>query len=205
VLMGGGGYIPFDDTTCIVDMCNYFTWFAEDESCGRCTTCHGGTQRLTEILRRIQSGGGRLGDLDLMHMIADTLRWSNCVHGQAAPTCVSNGLKNFRDEFLVHIQERRCPAQVCRGLIQYEVVPERQAEAGPGAAICPTGAIRQNSAGEYAVDQSLCIKCDACRERAPGAIRVVDAFEKPAARIRPGEPLPVIAAPVRTPLPVGGD
>ena len=205
VLMGGGGYIPFDDTTCIVDMCNYFTWFAEDESCGRCTTCHGGTQRLTEILRRIQNGGGRLGDFDLMHMIADTLRWSNCVHGQAAPTAVANSIKAFRDEFMIHIQERRCPAQICRGLIQYEVVPERATEAGPGAAICPTGAIRQNTAGAYYVEQGLCIRCNACKERSPDAIRVVDAYARPAAPIQEGEPIAVIAAPVRTPQPVGGD
>lgn len=195
VLMGGGGYIAFDDTTCIVDMCNYFTWFAEDESCGRCTTCHGGTQRMTEILRRIQDGGGRLGDIDLMHMIADTLRWSNCVHGQAAPTAVSNCLKAFPDEFMAHIQERRCPARVCRGLIRYEVAPERVREAGPGAAVCPTNAIKRDTDGAYFVDQALCIKCNACKERSPDAIRVVDAHARPAPRLQRGEAIPVIAAP----------
>jgi NADH:ubiquinone oxidoreductase subunit F (NADH-binding)/(2Fe-2S) ferredoxin len=197
VLMGSGGLISFDDTTCIVDLCNYFTWFAEDESCGRCTTCHGGTQRLTEILRRIQDGGGRMGDINLMHMLGDTLRWSNCVHGQAAPTAVQNCLKNFLDEFLVHIQEKRCPAQVCRGLIRYEIDPAHDREAADAAAICPTGAIKENQ-GRYAIDQGLCIKCNACKERSPDAVRIVDAFPA-AARIAAiaDEAIPVIAAPGR--------
>ncbi|MHB8577128.1 MAG: NADH-ubiquinone oxidoreductase-F iron-sulfur binding region domain-containing protein [Dehalococcoidia bacterium] len=203
VLMGGGGYVLLDDTTCMVDLCNYFTWFAEDESCGRCTTCHGGTQRLTEILRRIQDGGGRMGDIDLMHMIGDTLRWSNCVHGQAAPTCVQNCLKNFLDEFLVHIKEKRCPAQVCRGLIRYEVVAEHDRDAGlaRAAAVCPTNAVRE-SGGRYAIDQTLCIKCDACREQCPTAIQVVDAYPTASsndARIIERLPLAALQAPVAVP------
>ena len=174
-LMGGGGIVICDDTTCIVDLCIYFQWFCEDESCGRCTTCHGGTQRLNEILRRIANGDGRMSDFDLMQLLTDSLRWSNCVHGQAAPTSVSNSLKTFRDEILAHILDRRCPAQVCTGLIRYEVDPEHDTEVAEGAAICPTGAIKEQN-GHYAIDQTLCIKCNACRELNPQAIRVVDAF-----------------------------
>jgi NADH:ubiquinone oxidoreductase subunit F (NADH-binding)/(2Fe-2S) ferredoxin len=194
VLMGSGGLILCDDTTCIIDLCQYFSWFAEDESCGRCTTCHGGTQRMTEILRRIQGGGGRMGDINLLHLIVDTLRWSNCVHGQAAPTAIQNCLKNFMDEFLIHIQERRCPAQVCRGLIRYEVIPERDTEAAAGAAICPTNAIKE-SGGHYAIDQGLCIKCGACKERSPQAIRVVDAMARPRVSALPEQLVPLVAAP----------
>jgi len=172
-LMGGGGIVVCDDSTCIVDLCIYFQWFCEDESCGRCTTCHGGTQRLNEILRRISGGEGRMSDLDLMQLLADSLRWSNCVHGQAAPTSVLNSLKTFRDEILVHIQEKRCPAQVCRGLIRYEVAPDYEADLTEAAAICPTGAIVEVG-GKYNIDQNRCIKCDACRELKPEAIRVVD-------------------------------
>jgi NADH-quinone oxidoreductase subunit F len=174
-LLGGGGIVLCDETTCIVDLCIYFQWFCEDESCGRCTTCHGGTQRANEILRRISNGEGKMSDLDLLQLLTDSLRWSNCVHGQAAPTSVSNSLKNFREEILAHIQERRCPAKVCQGLIRYEVVPEQATEVAEGAAICPTGAIKQQD-GRYAIDQNLCIKCDACREVNPQAIRVVDAM-----------------------------
>jgi len=191
-LMGSGGLITFDDTTCIVDICNYFTWFCEDESCGRCTTCHGGTQRLTEILRRIQDGGGRMGDIDLMLMLGDTLRWSNCVHGQAAPTAVQNALKQFMPEFLVHIQERRCPAQVCRGLIKYEVDPARDTEVHAGAAICPTGAIKERN-GHYFVDQALCIKCNACKEQCPDAIKILDAYSSTRTATLPGERIAVAA------------
>jgi NADH-quinone oxidoreductase subunit F len=172
-LMGGGGIVICDETTCIVDLCGYFQWFCEDESCGRCTTCHGGTQRLTEILRRISNGDGRMSDLNLMQLLADSLRWSNCVHGQAAPTSVQNALQNFRDEMLVHIQEKRCPAQVCQGLIRYEIDRSNDTDLAAAAAICPTAAIKQAD-GHYAIDQALCIKCDACREISPDFIRVVD-------------------------------
>ncbi|HTE86711.1 MAG TPA: NADH-ubiquinone oxidoreductase-F iron-sulfur binding region domain-containing protein, partial [Dehalococcoidia bacterium] len=158
----------------------YFQWICEDESCGRCTTCHGGTQRLTEILRRISSGEGRMSDLNLMQLLADSLRWSNCVHGQAAPTSVQNALQNFRDEILIHIQEKRCPAQVCLGLIRYEVDPQHDTGLEAAAAICPTQAIK-DADGHYAIDQDLCIKCGACRELSPMSLRVVDFLAVPVA------------------------
>jgi NADH:ubiquinone oxidoreductase subunit F (NADH-binding) len=179
-LLGGGGIVVCDDTTCIVDLCSYFQWFCEDESCGRCTTCHGGTQRLTEILRRIATGDGRMSDLDLMQLLADSLRWSNCVHGQAAPTSVMNALQNFREEILIHIQERRCPAHVCRGLIRYEIDASSDTGLESAAEICPTDAIAE-SGGHYAIDQQRCIKCGACRELHPEAVRVVDFLAIPAA------------------------
>lgn len=172
-LMGGGGIVVCDETTCIVDLCIYFEWFCEDESCGRCTTCHGGTQRMNEILRRISRGEGKMSDLDLLQLLADSLKWSNCVHGQASPTPVSNSLQNFRDEILVHIQEKRCPAQVCHGLIQYEVEPAHATEAEPAAAICPTNAIKEQD-GRFSIDQNLCIKCDACRALQPQVFRKID-------------------------------
>lgn len=205
VLMGSGGFIPFDETACIVDMCAYFIWFCEDESCGRCTTCHNGSARLTEILRRIQAGGGRPGDIDLMRMIIAALPWSNCVHGQATPTCVSNMLTHFRDELMTHINERRCPARICRGLIRYEVVPEHAAEAAPAAAICPTGAIKARPDGSYEIDQALCIKCRACKERAPEAIRIVDAFAGGAKPIARPETLGAPATAPRIAAPAAGD
>jgi NADH-quinone oxidoreductase subunit F len=194
VMMGGGGLIMFDDTTCIVDMAQYFTWFAEDESCGRCTTCHGGTQRITEILRRIQDGGGRMSDIELMKMVVSVLPWSNCFHGQGAPAAVSGLMRHFAAELETHIRERRCPAQVCRGLITYEVVPECDTNVAEGAAICPTNAIKQRD-GHYFIDQSLCIKCNACKELNPEAIRVVDAFvSRPAALAAAGGLIPVATA-----------
>lgn len=173
MLMGSGGLVLIDDTNCIVDLCAYFEWFAEDESCGRCTTCFAGTRRLLEILRRIGSGRGRPADLDLVKMLGETMRYSNCAHGQAAPTCIVAMLRFFEDELMEHIEGKRCPAKACRGLVRYEVLHQSELLAG-AQAICPTGAIVRN--GTYRIDQAKCVKCDACREQAPYAIAVVDAF-----------------------------
>jgi len=185
--MGGGGMVFLDDTACIVDLCSQFEWFLEDESCGRCTTCHGGTQRMVEILRRIQRGGGRESDIGKLRLLAATLRYSNCVHGQAAPAVVVNSLDWFSDELDEHIFERRCRAKVCKGLIRYEVTS--QAGDLPKAAdYCPTGAIVQED-GAWVIDQDLCVRCNACKEIAPEAVSIVDRFP---AGIGPApEPVPV--------------
>jgi len=171
-LLGSGGLVIFDDTACIVDMCLYFEWFAEDESCGRCTTCHGGTQRMVEILRRIANGGGRSSDKEMLRLLGDTMRWSNCAHGTAAPTVVLNMLAAFPEEYQEHVEGKRCPAKVCRGLVRYEIT-DSDPNLPDAAAICPTAAIVEEG-GRYVIDQGLCIKCDACRELAPEAIQVVD-------------------------------
>ncbi|MDP2950387.1 MAG: NADH-ubiquinone oxidoreductase-F iron-sulfur binding region domain-containing protein, partial [Chloroflexota bacterium] len=167
-----------DDSNCVIDLCLYFEWFAEDESCGRCTTCRGGTQRMVEVLRRIAKGGGRPSDIGLLRLLADAMRNANCGHGQAAPTAVMNTLDAFAAEVQEHIEHQRCPARVCPGLIRYDIVGDspRLAEA---AAICPTAAIvgEDAASGErYTIDQGLCIRCDACCEVAPEAVQVGDAF-----------------------------
>jgi NADH:ubiquinone oxidoreductase subunit F (NADH-binding) len=177
--MGGGGIVICDETTCPVDLVTYFEWFAEDESCGRCTTCQRGTQRYVEILRRISQGDGRMSDLTLLELLKDTMRWSNCFHGQGAPAAVVCLLLYFRDELIEHIQQKVCRAGVCRGLIRYEIDLARNRNVEAGAAICPTGAIKQAGDGTYFIDQGLCIKCDACRELQPDAIRVRPAFVEP--------------------------
>ena len=177
--LGGGGFVFLDETACIVDLSAHFEWFLEDESCGRCTTCHGGTQRLVEILRRIQNGRGRESDIGKFALLADTLRYSNCVHGQAAPAIITNMLDWFAEELHDHIFNHRCQAQACKGLIRYEIdatAGDSSHELARAADYCPTGAIKQD--GEiYSIDDSLCVRCNACRELAPGAVRVVDAFE----------------------------
>ncbi len=176
VLLGSGGLVIIDDSACIVDMCRYFEWFAEDESCGRCSTCRGGTQRMVDILRRISEGGGRPSDIGLLRLLADTMRYANCAHGQAAPTAVMNSIEAFLDEFQEHIEHKRCPAKVCPGLIRYEIAGKSYG-LPEAAEICPTNAIVQRD-GEYTIDQALCIKCGACRELAPAAVQVVDAFQR---------------------------
>ncbi len=174
MFMGSGGLVVMDDSNCIVDLAIYFEWFAEDESCGRCTTCFAGTRRLLEILRRISTGRGRSSDPEIMRLLADTMRHANCVHGQAAPTAVMSMFRFFEEELNEHLDNKRCPAKVCRGLVRYEV--EHYSDRLPQAEeICPTGAVvREN--GSYRIDQAKCIKCDACREQAPYAIALVDEF-----------------------------
>lgn len=178
--LGGGGFVFLDETDCIVDLCAHFEWFLEDESCGRCTTCHGGSQRIVEILRRIQRGGGRESDIGKFRLLADTLRYSNCVHGQATPAIIVNMLDWFADELNEHINHKRCPANVCRGLVRYEVDHAAEADNADALAMaydyCPTGAVKQIE-GQYVIEEALCIRCDACRQIAPAAIRKVPVFD----------------------------
>jgi NADH-quinone oxidoreductase subunit F len=181
MFMGSGGLVVLDDSNCILDLAIYFEWFAEDESCGRCTTCFAGTRRLLEILRRIASGRGRGSDPEIMRLLADTMRYANCVHGQAAPTAVMSMFRFFEEELNDHLHNKRCPAKVCRDLVRYEVV--HHSDKLPAAeAICPTRAVVPEKGG-YRIDQAKCVKCDACREQAPYAVAVVDAQTG----TRPGE------------------
>ncbi len=185
-IMGGGGIVFIDESACIVDLNIMFSWFLEDESCGRCTTCHGGTQRMTEIFQRIARGGGHEDDYNKMEILGRMLQWSNCVHGSAAPTIMLKSAEHFREEIDEHIVHGRCPARVCRDLIAYEIHADSPA-LPEAAAICPTEAIVREAgsaevaqAGGWRIDQSRCIRCDACREIAPEAVRVVDAPPPPA-------------------------
>ena len=173
--MGGGGLVFLDDSACIVDLCSQFEWFLEDESCGRCTTCHGGTQRMVEILRRIQRGGGRESDAGKLRLLADTLRYSNCIHGQAAPAVVVNALTWFADEYEEHVLQRRCRAKTCKGLIRYEA--DRTAASRPQHAEALARANELCLAVAAGEASEACLDCLVCRELLPDVVRVVDAFE----------------------------
>jgi len=174
-LMGGGGLVILDEDDCVIDLCIYFEWFAEDESCGRCTTCFAGTRRAVEILRRISEGRGRAADIELLKLLGTIAQNANCFHGQGAPTAVMTMLRWYDEELREHVFNKRCPARRCAGLIRYEVA--HQSEKLPLAeAICPTGAVVKDANGVYRIDQERCVKCDACREQAPYAIAVVDEF-----------------------------
>jgi NADH-quinone oxidoreductase subunit F len=172
--LGGGGFVFLDDRACIIDLCTQFEWFLEDESCGRCTTCHGGTQRMVEILRRIKKGGGRESDIPKFRLLAATLRYSNCFHGQFAPSIIMNALDSFMDEVNEHIFDRRCRAKVCEGLTSYEAdldlaqQPE-YAEAMVRAAETCINAVTGASDGP-------CLHCFVCYELLPDVITVVDRF-----------------------------
>jgi NADH-quinone oxidoreductase subunit F len=172
--LGGGGFVFLDDRACVIDLCTQFEWFLEDESCGRCTTCHGGTQRMVEMLRRIKKGGGRESDIPKFRLLADTLRYSNCFHGQFAPSVIINALDSFPDEVNEHIYERRCRAKVCQGLTRYEVDcdaaqrPEHSDAMARAAETC-LNAVTGQSDGP-------CLDCLVCHELLPDVVRVVDRF-----------------------------
>jgi NADH-quinone oxidoreductase subunit F len=174
-LMGGGGLVILDEDDCIIDLCVYFEWFAEDESCGRCTTCFAGTRRMVEILRRISEGRGRAADIELIKLLGTIAQNANCFHGQGAPTAVMTMLRWYEDELMEHVLRKRCPARRCAGLIRYEVLHQSDKLAS-AEAICPTAAVVKDARGVYRIDQERCVKCDACREQAPYAIGVVDEF-----------------------------
>jgi len=172
--MGGGGLVFLDERACIVDLCAQFEWFLEDESCGRCTTCHGGTQRMVEILRRIQRGGGRESDIAKLRLLASTLRYSNCIHGQAAPAIIVNALDWFSDEVNEHIFERRCRARVCKGLIRYEA--DREAAQRPEHAAAYRRAAETCLRAIAGESDGPCLDCLVCRELLPDVVKVVDRF-----------------------------
>ena len=175
MFLGSGGIVFFDESTSVVDLCLYFLGFCEDESCGRCTTCFQGTQRAVEILRRVANGGGRETDLDKLEDLIQTMFWSNCLHGQFAPTTVKLALRYFRDEFEMLIREKRDPTRSLPGMLTYEVMAPGDPSMVEAVAVCPTEAIVSEGTG-YAIVDELCIRCDACREVAPDAITVRDRF-----------------------------
>lgn len=175
MFLGSGGIVFFDQNTSIIDLCQWMVAFCEDESCGRCTTCHGGTQRAVEILRRMGQGGGRETDLEKLDSLVKTLVWSNCLHGQFAMTGVKLALRYFREEFESVIRDKYDPSHSLPGLIEYRVRTQGDPSLPEAADICPTGAIVEEN-GQYRIEDGLCIRCGACREVAPGAIEVRDRF-----------------------------
>jgi NADH:ubiquinone oxidoreductase subunit F (NADH-binding)/ferredoxin len=174
--LGGGGFVFMDEGSCVINLLSQLHWFIEDESCGRCTTCHGGTQRMIEIIRRIKRGGGRESDVPKMRLLCDTLRNANCQHGQLAPVTILHALDWFMDDLEEHIYERRCRARVCKGLIEYQVLQPDEPNLPKAADYCPTDAIVREEGAGWVIDQDLCIRCNACKEIAPNAIAVIDRF-----------------------------
>lgn len=177
MFLGGGGIVYFDTRTSIVDLVLWMTGFCEDESCGRCTTCHGGTQRGVEILRRIALGGGRESDIEKLEDLVKTLVWSNCQHGQLSPTAIKLMLRGFRAEIESLIRDKVDPTRSLPGFIAYRVRSQSDPALPEAVEICPTRAIVMDGHDQWMVDDRLCILCGACKEVAPGAIAVVDRFQ----------------------------
>jgi NADH:ubiquinone oxidoreductase subunit F (NADH-binding)/(2Fe-2S) ferredoxin/Pyruvate/2-oxoacid:ferredoxin oxidoreductase delta subunit len=162
-IMGSGGMIVADDRTCMVDVARFFMDFIQDESCGKCVPCRIGTKRMLEILTDICEGRGRVENLqtleDLAYSIKDT---ALCGLGQTAPNPVLTTLKYFREEYLAHIEERACPAKVCKALIRYRIIPEACTGCGACLKVCPTQAITGEKKEVHFIHQEKCIKCGMC-------------------------------------------
>ncbi|NMA55700.1 MAG: NADH-quinone oxidoreductase subunit NuoF [Firmicutes bacterium] len=167
-IMGSGGLVVMDEDTCIVDVARFFLSFTRAESCGKCTPCREGIMRMLEILDRISAGEGRMEDLDLLektaHIIQDT---SLCGLGQTAPNPILSTLRYFRDEYVAHIKDQRCPAGVCTALLTYYIKPELCRGCTACTKVCPTGAITGERKAVHVIDPEKCIKCGACAERCP--------------------------------------
>lgn len=169
-LVGAGGIVFVSERACSIDLNAMFAEFLEDESCGRCTTCHGGNQRMAEVFRRTGQGGGRREDRHNLELVGDALLYSNCVHGQASPTIMRNTLTLFETEYEAHVQEGRCDSLRCPGLSRLVVVDQDDPLLEKAVAICPTGAI-VGEEGERRVKDAACIRCGACVDVAPRGIR----------------------------------
>jgi NADH:ubiquinone oxidoreductase subunit F (NADH-binding)/NAD-dependent dihydropyrimidine dehydrogenase PreA subunit len=164
-IMGSGGLIVIDRDTCIVDTAKYYLSFTQAESCGKCVPCRVGTRHLVNILTKICKGQGELTDIAKLENLAKAVKGASlCGLGQTAPNPVLSSLKYFREEFLAHIVNKRCPAAVCRDLVIYRVVKEKCTGCQRCVQVCPTGAITGPRAEVHNLDQSKCIKCRSCYE-----------------------------------------
>ena len=164
-MMGSGGMIVTDDSTCMVDFARFFLDFTVDESCGKCTPCRIGTRRLLELLNKITEGNGTIEDLDKLEELCNYIKGNSlCALGQTAPNPVLSTLKYFRDEYEAHVVEKRCPAGVCKNLMNYYIVPENCRGCTACARKCPVGAISGTVKEPHTIDTAKCIKCGACIE-----------------------------------------
>ncbi len=168
-IMGSGGIVWVSDRTHLVIINEFLSVFVEEESCGRCTTCHGGNQRMTEIFRRIMAGEGRREDAVNLKLIDDMLQQSNCVHGQFSPKPMRNLLQYFREDFDSLALERRDETLTIPAMTTYRVANSNDPKVEDAVEICPTAAFR-GSAGARTIDDEACIRCGACIEVAPGAV-----------------------------------
>ncbi len=164
-IIGSGGLIVMDQNTCMVDVAKYFLNFTSQESCGKCAPCRVGTHKMVEILNEITEGKAVVGDIEVLEKLSNTIKKTSlCGLGQTAPNPVLTTLKYFKDEYLAHVNEKRCPAAVCRDLVEYSVIKEKCTGCQRCVNVCPTGAITGPRSEPHNLDPDKCIKCRACYE-----------------------------------------
>ena len=165
-MMGSGGLIVMDEDDCMVDIAKFFLKFTVDESCGKCTPCRVGTRRLLEILEKITSGKGTMEDLERMEYLCNYIKENSlCGLGQTAPNPVLSTYKRFKDEYVAHVVDKKCPAGVCKELLSITIVEDKCKGCTLCSRVCPVGAISGTVKNPHVVDQSKCIKCGACIEK----------------------------------------
>ncbi len=167
-MMGSGGLIVMDEDTCMVDLARFFLDFTVDESCGKCPPCRIGTKRMHEILVRITEGKGEPEDLDKLEVLAKNIKASAlCGLGQSAPNPVLSTMKYFRDEYMAHVVDKKCPAGVCKSMVKFIIDTDVCRNCGICKKNCPTGAISGDKNTPFVIDQDKCVKCGVCMEKCP--------------------------------------
>ena len=165
-MMGSGGLIVMDETDCMVDIAKFFLEFTVDESCGKCTPCRIGTKRLYEILEKITKGNGTLEDLDEMEKLCHYIKENSlCGLGQTAPNPVLSTYQRFKDEYIAHVVDKRCPAGVCKDLLTIAIEEDKCKGCTLCSRVCPVGAISGSVKNPHVIDPAKCIKCGACIEK----------------------------------------
>ncbi len=162
-MMGSGGLIVMDEDNCMVDIAKFFLEFTVDESCGKCTPCRIGTKRLYEILTKITEGKATMEDLDKLEKLCYYIKDNAlCGLGQTAPNPVLSTLRYFREEYIAHVKDKKCPAGVCKSLLSYKILPDKCKGCSLCSKKCPVGAISGELRSPFKIDTSKCIKCGVC-------------------------------------------